>query len=452
MSQTDYFCLTRESGLVLLARYLDPSQLSRPLLRLARAGTAACALVFAVAAQAEQVREIRFAGNEQTIDKTMLQEITIRPGDDVDRDQIDLARQAIMDLGLFKKVTAEISSDNVLTFTVEEKHYWFVLPRLSRSGDGDISYGVAYRMHNLRGRNETIVLGAKRTELTDADLDKRDEVSLRYTNPRLMDSPVELRLDVRYEQSEIDEIRGNKAGMYARDLGSFRVALARWLNPEGLSQGWRVGAGVLVRDYAHDLVSGDPGLYGDATVVSLTGNLEYKSVHDRLYSRDGHHFGYGFNVASDSVISDASFTRHNLFYRMYKPVTDRPHTTLNVQLRAGYANRTVFGNPAFSLGGSNSLRGFERDTVEGDAYVLANVEFLTPLFGKNSVRGVLFADIGNAYRDVDNIDLSDMNYGAGFGLRWALESFVRTELRIDFAHGFGDNGVSKVYASTKATF
>jgi len=133
------------------------------------------------------------------------------------------------------------------------------------------------------------------------------------------------------------------------------------------------------------------------------------------------------------------------------PVGDVEHTNLNIQLRAGYANRTVFGDPAHSLGGSSSLRGFDRDSVEGNAFVLANIEYLRPLFGKPNLRGVLFADVGNAYDSVDDVDLGDLRYALGVGLRWRLESFVKTELRIDFVKGF-DDGVEKVYASTKATF
>lgn len=425
------------------------------MIRSSLVGVAACIAIFVVpgTASAVVVDEIRFAGNDKTQPSTMLQEILISPGDDVSDAQIETARQSIMDLGLFKSVETEVREENgrnILRIAIKEKHYWFVLPRLSRSGDGDISYGAAMRFHNVRGRNQTLILGAKRTELTDADLEERDEVTLRYNNPRLFGSSFELSTRLKYEQSELEDDRDGLSGDYARNLAEFQIGVSRWFEP-GPSRGWRAGVEATLRDYDHELLSGDAGLYTDATILSLAALLEYYDVQDRLYSRNGVHFGYELMGASDSFVSDAGFTRHTVFFRRYMPVGDVEHTNLNIQLRAGYANRTVFGDPAHSLGGSSSLRGFDRDSVEGNAFILANIEYLRPLFGKPNLRGVLFADVGNAYDTVDDIDLGDLRYSLGVGLRWRLESFVKTELRIDFVKGF-DDGVEKVYASTKATF
>lgn len=413
----------------------------------------ALACIVASPAHAVVIDSIEFVGNNKTIPSTMLQEMGFRVGDDVNDERIEKSRQAIMDLGLFKSVTTDVAqtdTGNTLTITVDEKHFWFVLPRLSRSGDGDVSYGASMRFHNVAGRNQTLIFGAKRTETSDSKLSAKDEIGLRYTNPRLMGTSLELRTDVNYARSEIDEVRGDLEGDYGRKVALARVGVSRWLKP-GPSKGWRVGVEATLRDYEHTYLSGDPGLYFDATTFSLAGLVEYIDVHDKLYSREGKHYGYELMGASKRFASDASFTRHAVFYRRYMPVGSTEHTNLNVQIRAGAANRTVFGDPAYSLGGSSSLRGFERDSVEGDAFLLANVEYLRPLFGKQNLRGVLFADVGTAWPSLDEAKLSGFKYSAGFGLRWRFESFVRTELRIDFAHGFND-GVNKVYASTKATF
>ena len=46
----------------------------------------------------------------------------------------------------------------------------------------------------------------------------------------------------------------------------------------------------------------------------------------------------------------------------------------------------------------------------------ANIEFLFPLVPEQNLRGLLFFDAGNAYED--RIDLGDVRYGAGAGIRW----------------------------------
>lgn len=406
------------------------------------------------AAETFRIDRIQFAGNERTEPSTLLQELEFANGDSVDEEQIETGRQSIMDLGLFKSVDTEISGDGdgrVLTYTVSEKHYWFVLPRLSRSGDGDVSYGANIRLHNLSGRNQTLIVGAKQTNLNDSDLDTEEQFRVRFRNPRLFGSRFEMHSDFRFEQGELEEDRGELSGRYGRDLVSLRFGVSRWLSSGRASRGWRLGTDLLLRDFDHEFTGGDPGLYFDATLLSLVSQLEFIDVRDRLFSRQGTHFGYQLHTASKEVGSDASFTRNLLFYRKFIPLGQNSHRNLNFQLRFGYANRTVWGQPAYGLGGADTLRGYERSSLEGNSFLLANIELLTPIFGRDSLRGVLFTDIGNAFEDVHSIELNDLKTSVGLGIRWRIKSLVDTEIRIDYGRGLND-GISKVYASTKATF
>lgn len=51
--------------------------------------------------------------------------------------------------------------------------------------------------------------------------------------------------------------------------------------------------------------------------------------------------------------------------------------------------------------------------------ILFNAEFLFPLIKEQGVRGVLFFDAGNAYDNGDDINLSDLKYAIGGGIRWS---------------------------------
>jgi outer membrane protein insertion porin family len=100
--------------------------------------------------------------------------------------------------------------------------------------------------------------------------------------------------------------------------------------------------------------------------------------------------------------------------------------------KTGYIGETDGEVPIyerFYLGGINSIRSFgsgdvsPRDPVTGDRIggnkmVLFNAEFLFPLIKQQGMRGVLFFDAGNAYDDGDNIDLGDLKYAVGYGIRW----------------------------------
>ncbi len=100
--------------------------------------------------------------------------------------------------------------------------------------------------------------------------------------------------------------------------------------------------------------------------------------------------------------------------------------------KTGYIGETDGEVPIyerFYLGGINSIRSFSSgdvsprdpetgDRIGGNKMVLFNAEFLFPLVEQQGIRGVLFFDAGNAYDDGDNIDLGDLKYAVGYGIRW----------------------------------
>jgi outer membrane translocation and assembly module TamA len=90
--------------------------------------------------------------------------------------------------------------------------------------------------------------------------------------------------------------------------------------------------------------------------------------------------------------------------------------------------------------------------VEGNIFTILNIEYLRPILNRETLRGALFTDVGNAWIDTDDISFSDFKVGVGFGLRWKLKRFVRTDVRLDLAHGLSEEGETKAYLSTRATF
>lgn len=405
-------------------------------------------------AESYLVSAIEFRGNEVTRPSTMLQELTFSEGQLVSERDIERGRQAIMNLGLYKRVSADLEArqgNTVLIYTVIEKHYLLVLPRLSRSGDGDLSYGARLRWDNIGGRNRQIDLGIRRKDLKNSDVESEDQIRLRLSMPRLWGSPYELGFDIRHEDLQIDEERDELSGRYNQVLDSARVNLSRWLRENGPSQGWRIESQLRFEVYDNEYIDGDPGLYFDTTVVALSFGLEKRDIKDLLYSRTGRQYGYALDLASDNLGSDESFTRHYLFYRRYRHITQREHTNFNYQLRYGTSNGSIFGDPSYNLGGNSSIRGYDRETFEGESFFIANLEFLTPLFGHKTLRGVLFSDIGGAFEDSASFDTSELKVGVGVGLQYKLRSFVKTDLRLDIAYGL-DGGETKIYGSTETSF
>jgi hemolysin activation/secretion protein len=134
------------------------------------------------------------------------------------------------------------------------------------------------------------------------------------------------------------------------------------------------------------------------------------------------------------------------------PVGSIEHQNLNLQFRVGYINEPILGPPQFKVGGSRAIRGYDRDAIEGNLFAILNIEYLRPIFNRETLRGAVFFDIGDAWEEPGDATFSDLNYGVGFGLRWKLKRFVRTDVRLDIAEGLTNDGETKAYLSTRATF
>ena len=91
----------------------------------------------------------------------------------------------------------------------------------------------------------------------------------------------------------------------------------------------------------------------------------------------------------------------------------------------------------FFPGGINSVRGFRTRTlgprepvfdpagnvvdttpVGGSTQLVINNEIIFPIVEPLGLRGVIFVDIGNAFRQEEGLPLSDLRYAAGWGFRW----------------------------------
>ncbi len=148
--------------------------------------------------------------------------------------------------------------------------------------------------------------------------------------------------------------------------------------------------------------------------------------------------------------SEDLFTTHYFYYRGYHWLFDKPHHNLNFQFQGALASDTLYQEYRYKLGSSKTLRGYERDSVAGNAYLLANIEYLHPILGNPPLRGVVFADLGNSWENIDDIDLSDLEGCVGFGVRAKVKYFVKLDLVLEWA--FSADGENKVYAGTTVPF
>ncbi len=366
------------------------------------------------------------------------------------------SEQLIMDLGLFNRVDIRKEQQQgqivLLVSLSEKKHDWYILPRLDRNSDGDITLGANWRAQNFNGLNQRVGVTVAHKNYEGATKDKEYRFSARFTYPRIIHTRLSAYAYLSGTEVNLDEVRDELEGSYDRQEYSVGLGVGRWFNKTGVSKGLHMGLGLDYTRYNHDYLSGESGYFDDAQFTSLVANVSYTDVNDLIFSRKGMDTGIRLQKASESVGSDRSFFYQYAYYRGYKLLPFRDHTNLNFQVQAASGDESLFGGPIFKLSGSNTIRGYAREKLQGDAYFLVNTEFLTPIFNKPYLRAGALFDFGNAYESFSELTSLDFEYGTGLSLRWKLRQWVGTELRLDIAQGLGDEGTTRVYAAGNATF
>jgi outer membrane protein assembly factor BamA len=404
------------------------------------------------------IQAIEFTGNKVTRPQTMLQEMLVKVGDVADPSRIERSRQAIMDLGLFVSVTATLEpleTGVLLRITVKEKYYILPVPKLNRDDDNNFNLGAELTLDNLAGLNQTLKLRYESEDAAGLSDGEVETTTLSYTYPRVLGSPYLISTDLSLTRTPYETVTdGVLDALYELQSRSASLMVSRWLAPEGPSRGWQVGGGLVWRRNNYEFQSGTPSsTLQDSQAVGISVLGQYVNVHDYLYSRSGEQFGYTGEYGAPPLGSDTQYTRHAFFYRKYILLEGVPHQNIDLQALLSLSSGDIFPGDsyAYSIGGSRTLRGFATGSFLGNAYVLFNVQYLRPVFGYNPLRSVVFLDIGNAYPSNEQIDLGDLKWSAGVGLRLRLKSFVKIDLRLDVAYVY-ETGDYKVFAGTKEAF
>ena len=412
----------------------------------------------APAAPPDVIARIEFVGNRVTRRQILLQEMLVKEGDVADPALIEQSRQAIMDLGLFTAVHAVVEPDeggSLLRIILKEKYYILPVPKLNRNDKDKFNLGAEISFDNLGGHNQQLKIKYETEEATGLSGGQINTRSLSYYYPRVYGSPYLFRTEISELHQPAEVVTGGVLGsLYDKQEWKVGLQVSRWINRTGPSRGWQIGGGIIWRHNAYDYVSmATTSTFQDAQAVGLTLLGQYVDVRDFLFSRQGYEYGYIGEYGAPVLGSDTQYTRHEFFYRQYMLLAGRPHENIDFQGRLGLSSGDIFlgDTTAYSIGGSRSLRGYDSGSLAGNAFVLFNVQYLRPLFGYYPLRGVLFLDAGNAYPNNEQINLGDLKWSAGVGLRLRVKSFVKFNLRMDASYAY-DTGEYRLFAGTSEVF
>ena len=152
------------------------------------------------------------------------------------------------------------------------------------------------------------------------------------------------------------------------------------------------------------------------TINSITWQKVYDS-RDNIYEPTrGRRISYSTQWAGHGLGGDFDFYKFTAEMRAYKKIGSK--NVLAFRARGGFIQGDAPYSQLFTLGGADSLRGYEDDQFRGKYMYNATLEFRFPIVKK--VSGVLFTDIGDAW-DAPNVtwynSKKTFNYGVGAGIR-----------------------------------
>ena len=393
------------------------------------------------------IAAIEISGNDRTQQRFILKWSGIEIGQTLSQQLLEDAQQRLFDKGLFRSIEFESSlidgESLLLHIRISEKRYSLLIPRLSRNGDGDVKKGLRLRMHNLQGANQTLEVLLQ--EERESNGDESEELRLGYRWP-LYQRPYELQwqLSVETEHTEVESFTN------IVDTEFFHFKVTRdwyWQGldlPLSLSTAYIFEQKVLDRPYPVALDEIESGQYNRIQI-----GVAYEDVHQRRARRIGRYYALSWQRGFKWLGSDFESSEVELDMRGYRPLNALDN--INYRLVLSLTDGGPFNGIAFDLGGSSSLRGLEDIDARGDVRFFSNVEYVIGYQQYPSFRSSLFIDIGNVYEDLKSTDLSNLRYTIGAGVRWNIESFVETDLFLDYGYNV-EESFGKIYGGTSLNF
>lgn len=138
-----------------------------------------------------------------------------------------------------------------------------------------------------------------------------------------------------------------------------------------------------------------------------------------------------YENATSVLGGNRNFQQVRLDLRQYIPMSMvKPGAVFALRLLGGTSSGDVPLSEQFFLGGFELLRGYDLYSIRGDRMALATAEARFPI--GQGLQGVIFTDVGNAWRSADRIGAGGLRTGFGAGVRFLSPI---GPIRLDAAYG-----------------
>ena len=403
------------------------------------------------------VEDFKVKGNVKTKDYVVIREMRLKKGKPFNAKDARRSMQRVYNLGYFEDVNIKLNPGRepnaveVEISVVEMNTGTFGIGAGYSNADGFVGM-ISIGDKNFRGTGDKINI---RWEFGGEDNKNYD---FSYTRPWIDSKETSATLnlyDITNEYADYN-IDGDEIARYDKKRRGQEITFSRKTNNEFISNYVTIKNRDDIYKGVADGYEGDSQYYENnfktdskykdwmpstpearraenfGTTRSLTFGRVYDS-RDNIYDpHEGKRIGYSMEWAG-GLGGDFDFTKWTADWRYYYRAGGESVWALN--LGAGYASGNMPLSQRFTMGGSDTLRGYEDDQFRGNSMLKATLEYRFPIVKK--VQGVLFTDNGYAWdkRHEDAFDMGLIKNSYGVGLR------INSPLGpVKLDYGYGEDG------------
>ncbi|OGW28145.1 MAG: outer membrane protein assembly factor BamA [Nitrospirae bacterium GWC2_42_7] len=364
------------------------------------------------------------AGNRQTKYEVVKRELPHEEDQPYNMRVISEGRQKLYKLGLFTDVETE-----PVDMPDGKKD---ILIKVNEGNAGSFEFGIGYAEYEkLRGFfevNYINLLGMNRQAMFRTELSTLEKrYILQYKEPWFWGIELPFRIFFLKENRNVINIT-DKTTMYNIDRYSLTAGVEKKWTERLKTDIYYEYSLIKTTDVLPDVILSREDT-GTLSISSIKPSIVFDTRDDPFNPRKGFVTGISLKVASTILASQTNFQKLEGFGSTFFKLSKR--NTLALSARAGMAygykdTKELPISERFFLGGRSSVRGYDQDTLGpkgsdgnptgGNAFVMGNIEMRTSIGRGFGI--VPFFDMGNVWVDSKDMDLTDLKYTAGIGLRY----------------------------------
>jgi outer membrane protein assembly complex protein YaeT len=366
---------------------------------------------------------ITIQGPENIDPAIILSRVTFKEGELYDLKQIRESQRNIFDLGSFGVVTVNAQEPD------PKKPYYLPITIVAKSRkERSIKFGLGYgtedkvraqlvwEHRNFLGQARNLTLTAKYSDITES-------LEARFKQPYFLSGLQFVEDKFGYNKEKLPSFTNERLFnelWVTRKLGKpFSVSLGHnieYNNPQGVKAETPFEISQRGTEYF---------------ISSALSAFQFDTRDRVIDTRVGAYLKFGVEAATKSIGSEIGYTKLISEARYFRPLPYGSVPVLAGRITVGTIEPTETTEDVpifkrFFSGGSNSVRGYafqelgprdaNGDPIGGDTLLEGSLEIRYPIW--RDFGGVAFVDLGNVYESPFSLDLGDIRYTSGLGIRY----------------------------------